>query len=163
MKEMRKQILMYMETNSRVDLGELAVILGTDEADVANEIARMEKEGIICGYHTLIDWGKTGEERVNALIEVRVTPQREKGFDKTAERICNFPEVTAVYLISGGYDLLVTLEGKTLQEVARFVSGRLSPIEDVISTTTHFIMKKYKEHGTLMRTKNKTERMPVTP
>ena len=134
MKEMRKQILMYMETNSRVDLGELAVILGTDEADVANEIARMEKEGIICGYHTLIDWDKTGEERVNA-----------------------------VYLISGGYDLLVTLEGKTLQEVARFVSGRLSPIEDVISTTTHFIMKKYKEHGTLMRTKNKTERMPVTP
>ena len=159
----RKEILYYIEKNSRANLGELAVLLGTDEVTVANEIAEMEKDKVICGYHTLIDWDKTGEERVNALIEVRVTPQREKGFDKTAERICNFPEVTAVYLISGGYDLLVTLEGKTLQEVARFVSGRLSPIEDVISTTTHFIMKKYKEHGTLMRTKNKTERMPVTP
>lgn len=163
MEDIRKQILKYLEKNSRVDLGELAVLLGTDEVMVANEIAQMEKEKIICGYHTLIDWDKAGEEHVNALIEVRVTPRRDQGFDKTAERICNYPEVTAVYLISGGYDLLVTLEGKTLQEVSRFVSGKLSPIEDVISTSTYFILKKYKDHGTIMFRKNKSERMLVTP
>ncbi|MGF0032817.1 Lrp/AsnC family transcriptional regulator [Bariatricus sp. SGI.154] len=163
MEDIRKQILKYLEKNSRVDLGELAVLMGTDEVTIANEIAQMEKEKIICGYHTLIDWDKAGEEHVNALIEVRVTPRRDQGFDKTAERICNYPEVTAVYLISGGYDLLVTLEGKTLQEVSRFVSGKLSPIEDVISTSTYFILKKYKDHGTIMFKKNKSERMLVTP
>ena len=160
---MREKILTFIEKNSRVNLKDLAVMLGVDEVTVANEIADMEKEGIICGYHTLIDWDKTGEERVNALIEVSVKPQRDKGFDKTAERICNYPEVAAVYLTSGGYDLIVTVEGKTLLEVSRFVSGKLSPIEDVISTTTHFILKKYKDHGTLMFHKNKSERMPVTP
>lgn len=160
---MRTQILKYIEKQSKVDLGELAIMLGTDEVTIANEIAQMEKEKIICGYHTLIDWDKAGEEHVNALIEVRVTPRRDQGFDKTAERICNYPEVTAVYLISGGYDLLVTLEGKTLQEVSRFVSGKLSPIEDVISTSTYFILKKYKDHGTIMFKKNKSERMLVTP
>lgn len=101
---MRTEILRYLEKNSRVDLGELAVLLGTDEMTVANEIAEMEKEKIICGYHTLIDWDKTGEESVTALIEVRVTPQRDLGFDRIAERIYKFPEVTAVYLISGAYD-----------------------------------------------------------
>ncbi len=160
---MREQILSIIEKNSRIDLHELAVILGMEEADVVNEMEQMEKEGIICGYHTLIDWDKAGEDHVNALIEVCVKPQRDKGFDKTAERICNYPEVTAVYLTSGGYDLIVTVEGKTLLEVSRFVSGKLSPIEDVISTTTHFILKKYKDHGTLMFRKNKSERMPVTP
>lgn len=163
MRDIRKQILKYLETNSRADLAELSILLGCEEAEIANEIADMEKEGIICGYHTLIDWEKAGSDHVNALIEVRVTPQREKGFDKTAERICNYPEVTAVYLTSGGYDLIVTVEGKTLLEVSRFVSGKLSPIEDVISTTTHFILKKYKDHGTLMFRKNKSERIPVTP
>lgn len=163
MEDIRKQILKYLEKNSRVNLGELAVLMGTDEVTIANEIAQMEKEKIICGYHTLIDWDKAGEEHVNALIEVRVTPRRDQGFDKTAERICNYPEVTAVYLISGGYDLLVTLEGKTLQEISRFVSGKLSPIEDVISTSTYFILKKYKDHGTIMFKKNKSERMLVTP
>lgn len=163
MEEMRKQILKYLEKNSRADLGELAVLLDSDEVSIANELAQMEKEKVICGYHTLIDWDKAGEERVNALIEVSVKPQRDKGFDKTAERICNYPEVAAVYLTSGGYDLIVTVEGRTLMEVSRFVSGKLSPIEDVISTTTHFILKKYKDHGTLMFHKNKSERMPVTP
>lgn len=104
---MRTEILRYLEKNSRVDLGELAVLLGTDEMTVANEIAEMEKEKIICGYHTLIDWDKTGEESVTALIEVRVTPQRDLGFDRIAERIYKFPEVTAVYLISGAYDFLI--------------------------------------------------------
>ena len=139
MKDIRRQILKYLETNSRADLGELSVLLGCEEAEIANEIADMEKAGIICGYHTLINWEKAGDDHVNALIEVRVTPQREKGFEKTAERICNYPEVNAVYLISGAYDLLVTLEGKTLLEVSRFVSEKLSSIDAVISTTTHFI------------------------
>lgn len=160
---MRKKILSYIETNSRVDLGELAILLGTDEVTVANEIADMEKEKVICGYHTLIDWDKAGVELVNALIEVRVTPQRNKGFDRIAERIYNYPEVNSVYLISGGYDLLVTLEGKTLKEISRFVSERLAPIDEVITTATYFILKKYKDHGTILVPKAESERVPVMP
>lgn len=159
---MRKQILKHIEKHSKINLGELAVMLGTDEVTVANEIAEMEKEKIICGYHTLIDWDKAGVELVTALIEVRVTPQRNQGFDRIAERIYNYPEVNAVYLISGGYDLLVTLEGKTLKEVSQFVSDKLSPVEAVISTATHFILKKYKDHGTILVKKAESERMPVT-
>ena len=102
-KETRRAILNYIERNSKANLGELAIMLGTDEVTVANEIAAMEKEKIICGYHTIIDWDKAGSDMITALIEVRVTPQRDQGFDKIAERIYNFPEVTAVYLISGGY------------------------------------------------------------
>jgi DNA-binding Lrp family transcriptional regulator len=159
---MRKQILKYIEKKSKVELGELAVLLGTDEVTVANEIAEMEKEKIICGYHTLIDWDKAGVETVTALIEVRVTPQRNQGFDRIAERIYNYPEVTSVYLISGGYDLLVTIEGKTLKEVSQFVSEKLSTVDSVISTATHFILKKYKDHGTILVKKAESERMPVT-
>ena len=159
---MRKQILKYIEKKSKVDLKELAVLLGTDEVTVANEIADMEKEKIICGYHTLIDWDKAGVELVTALIEVRVTPQRNQGFDRIAERIYNYPEVNAVYLISGGYDLLVTLEGKTLKEVSQFVSEKLSPIDSVISTATHFILKKYKDHGSVMVRSSQDERQLVT-
>ncbi len=161
--DLRKSILKYLEKNSRVDLGELAVLLDSDEATIAGEIAEMEQEKIICGYHTLIDWEKAGVEMVNALIEVKVTPQREHGFEKTAERISNFPEVSAVYLISGSYDILVTLEGKSLMEVSQFVSERLSPLEGVNNTATHFILKKYKDHGTILMQKTESERMPVTP
>lgn len=163
MDNLRNEILRYLETNSRVNLAELGVLVGVDEATVANEIADMEKEKIICGYHTLIDWDKAGVETVTALIEVRVTPQRNQGFDRIAERIYNYPEVHAVYLISGGYDLLVTLEGKTLKEVSRFVSEKLSPIDAVISTATYFILKKYKDHGTILVPKKESERMLVTP
>lgn len=163
MDNLRNEILRYLETNSRVNLAELGVLVGVDEATVENEIADMEKEKIICGYHTLIDWDKAGVETVTALIEVRVTPQRNQGFDRIAERIYNYPEVHAVYLISGGYDLLVTLEGKTLKEVSRFVSEKLSPIDAVISTATYFILKKYKDHGTILVPKKESERMLVTP
>ena len=159
---MRTKILKYIERNSKVDLKELAIMLDSDEVTVANEIAEMEKEKIICGYHTLIDWDKAGAESVTALIEVRVTPQRNQGFDHIAERIYNYPEVNAVYLISGSYDLLVTLKGKTLKEVSQFVSDKLSPLDSVLSTATHFILKKYKEHGTVMVKKSKSERMPET-
>lgn len=162
MDHIRNDILRYLETNSRVNLGELAVLLGLDEVAVANEIADMEKDKIICGYHTLVDWDKAGVEIVTALIEVRVTPQRNQGFDRIAERIYNYPEVHAVYLISGGYDLLVTLEGRTLKEVSQFVSEKLSSVDSVISTATHFILKKYKDHGTILVPKKESERMRVT-
>ena len=160
---MREKILTYIERNSRVDLKDLAIMLGTDEAAVANEIADMEKEGVICGYHTLIDWEKTSSEKVTALIEVRVTPQRGQGFDSIAERIYNYPEVQSVYLISGAYDLLVILEGKTLRDVSSFVSDKLSTLDTVLSTATHFILKKYKDYGTIFGKKSKDERMLVTP
>ena len=162
-KEMRRTILNYIERNSKADLQELAIMLGTDEVMVANEIAEMEKEKIICGYHTLIDWDRAGSEMITALIEVRVTPQRDQGFDRIAERIYNFPEVTAVYLISGGYDLMVILEGWTLKGVSQFVSEKLAPVEAIMSTATHFILKKYKDHGTIMVPQKKSERMLVTP
>ena len=147
---MREKILTFIEKNSRVDLKDLAVYLGVDETDVMKEMEAMENEGIICGYHTLIDWDKVGIEKVTALIEVRVTPQRGMGFDKVAERIYNYPEVNSCYLISGGFDLMVTLEGKSLREISSFVSEKLSALDQVLSTKTNFILKKYKDHGTVM-------------
>ena len=159
---MREKILNLLENNGRIDIHDMSVMLGVAQEEVANEIADMEKEHIICGYHTMIDWDKAGVEQVNALIEVRVTPQRGKGFEKLAERIYNYPEVSSVSLISGAYDFLVTLEGKTLLEVSRFVSERLSPIEGITSTATHFILKKYKDHGTILAQKEQEERMLVT-
>ena len=163
MEELRKQILLYLEKHSRVDLGELAVLLGTDEVTVANEISAMERAKIICGYHTLIDWDKTSMEKVTALIEVRVTPQRGEGFDKIAERIYNYPEVRSVYLISGAYDLMVILEGKTLRGVSMFVAEKLSTLDQVVGTATHFILKKYKDHGTVLGQAKTDERMVITP
>jgi len=151
---MREELLLIIEKNSRIDLKELAVILGVSQEDVLNELQQLEKEGIICGYHTLIDWDKTSVEKINALIEVRVTPQRGQGFDHIAERIYNYPEVKSVYLISGAYDLLVTLEQKSLKEISAFVSDKLSTLESVLSTATHFILKKYKDHGTILEKKH---------
>lgn len=160
---MREKILTFIEKNSRVDLKELAIVLGVDEAVVINELQKMEEEHIICGYHTIIDWDKVGIEKVTAMIEVRVTPQRGMGFDKVAERIYNYPEVNAVYLISGGFDLMVTIEGKTLREVSQFVSEKLSAQDSVISTKTNFILKKYKDHGTVIAEQKKDERIEMMP
>ena len=160
---MREKILTYIERNSRVDLKDLAIMLGTDEATIANEIAQMEKEGVICGYHTLIDWDKTSSEKVTALIELKVTPQRGLGFDKIAERIYNYPEVGCVYLISGGFDFMVMIEGKTMRQVAQFVSDKLAPLDSVLSTATHFVLKKYKDHGTVLCDEVQDERMLITP
>lgn len=160
---MREQILSIIEKNSRIGVRELAVILGAEEIDVANELKAMEEEGIICGYHTMIDWEKTSIEKVTALIEVRITPQRGQGFDRIAERIYKYSEVNSVYLISGGYDLLVTLEGKSLKDVSGFVSDRLSTLDGVLSTATHFILKKYKDHGTILTKKYEDTREKVTP
>ena len=160
---MREKILAVIEKNSRIDIKDLATLLGEDEVAVANEIAEMEKERIICGYHTLIDWDKTGDEKVTALIEVRVTPQRGMGFDKVAERIYQYNEVEAVYLMSGGYDFTVMIEGKTMRQVAQFVSDKLAPMESVLSTATHFTLKKYKDHGTIIAEEEQDERMLITP
>lgn len=162
-KRMREKILSYMERNARIDIGELAAILGTDEAAVLNELEAMESERIICGYHTMINWDKVGVEKVTALIEVRVTPQRGMGFDKVASHITNYPEVTSVYLISGGFDFMVIIEGRTMRETAEFVSNKLAPIDSVLSTKTNFILKKYKDHGTLMAGSSVDERMKVSP
>ncbi len=158
---MREKILTFIEKNSRIDLKELAIMLGVDEAAVANELEAMEQENIICGYHTLIDWDKVGIEKVTAMIEVRVTPQRGMGFDNIAERIYNYPEVNSVYLISGGFDLMVTLEGKTLREVSSFVTNKLSTLDQILSTKTNFILKKYKDHGTVMTAPTKDERIMI--
>ncbi|NBJ91855.1 Lrp/AsnC family transcriptional regulator [Parablautia muri] len=160
---MREQILSIIEKSSRIEVKELAVILGVEEIDIANELKAMEEEGIICGYHTMIDWEKTSIEKVTALIEVRITPQRGQGFDRIAERIYKYSEVNSVYLISGGYDLLVTLEGKSLKDVSSFVSDRLSTLDGVLSTATHFILKKYKDHGTILTKKYEDTREKVTP
>ena len=160
---MREELLTIIEKNSRIDLKELAVILGVRETDVVNELEVMEKEGVICGYHTLVNWEKTSNEKVTALIEVRVIPQRGQGFDNVAERIYRYPEVRSVYLISGGFDLMVILEGKTLREVSSFVSDKLSTLDRVLSTSTHFILKKYKDHGTIFVQKNEDEREKITP
>ena len=160
---MREELLTLIEKNSKIGLKELSVLLGVDEASVLQELEALEKEGVICGYHTLIDWEKTSIEKVTALIEVRVTPQRGQGFDSIAERIYNYPEVRAAYLISGGYDLLIILEEKSLREIANFVSDKLSTLDSVLSTATHFVLKKYKYHGTIISKKHDEEREIVTP
>ena len=160
---MREKILAIIEKYSRIDLKDLAALLGESEAAVANEIADMEKENIICGYHTMINWDNTGNEKVIALIEVKVTPQRGMGFDKIAERIYQYSEVNSVYLMSGAFDFTVIIEGKTMREVAQFVSEKLSPMDSVLSTATHFVLKKYKDHGTIMYEKPGDERMMITP
>lgn len=159
----REKILSLIEKNSRIDLKDMAVMLDISEIELANELADMEKEKIICGYHTLINWDKTSEEKVVALIEVKVTPQRGLGFDSIAERIYNYEEVNALYLMSGGFDFTVIIEGKSMKSVAQFVSSKLAPLDAVLSTSTHFVLKKYKDHGTVLDADTKDERMLVTP
>ena len=123
----------------------------------------MEEEKIICGYHTLINWDNTLDEVVTALIEVKVTPQRGLGFDNLAERIYKFDEVDAVYLMSGGFDFTVIINGQSIKNVAMFVSNKLATMDSILSTATHFVLKKYKDHGTVLVSESKDERMIVTP
>ena len=160
---MREAILAVLEKNSRIDIADLAAMMGVTEIEVANEIADMEKERVICGYHTLINWNKTSDEKVTALIEVKVTPQRGIGFDSIAERLYNYNEVHALYLMSGGFDFTVIIEGKSMKQVALFVSDKLAPLDAVLSTSTHFVLKKYKDHGTVLEASQSDERMMITP
>ena len=159
----REAILDVIEKNSRIDLADLAAMLGEEQAAVANEIADMEREHVICGYHTLINWDKTSREKVTALIEVKITPQRGNGFDAIAERIYNNNEVHALYLMSGNFDFTVIIEGRTMKDVALFVSNKLAPLESVLSTSTHFVLKKYKDHKTVLDAPHNDERMSVSP
>lgn len=161
--DLHSEILTVIERNSRINIKELAVLLDSEETLIANEIQDMETEGVICGYHTLIDWSKTSGERVNALIEVKVSPQRGIGFDSIAERIYKYPEVNSVYLMSGGFDLMVIIEGRTMQDVAGFVTMKLSTLDTVLSTSTHFILKKYKDYGTVLAKKREDIREKMTP
>ena len=158
---MREEILNHIEKNSKIDLEQLAAVLDVPQEKIVEELESMENERVICGYHTLIDWDKAGVQKVSALIEVQVTLQRGQGFDKVAERIYNYPEVSHVYLISGSFDLLVGIEGKTLKEVAGFVSNKLSTMENVLSTKTNFVLKKYKEYGIAMDQDRRDERQMV--
>jgi len=160
---MREKILAAIDKNSKLTAKDLATMLGSSEEEVADIIRQMEEEHIICGYPTLINWDKVHCERVTALIEVKVTPQRGLGFDRIAERIYKFDEVQSVYLMSGGFDLTVIIEGKTLKEVANFVSAKLAPMEGVQSTATHFVLKKYKEHGLPLVEARTDERMLISP
>ncbi len=142
---MKKQILDAISKNSRFSTEDLAAMLATEEEVVKKEIKEMEDAKVICGYPTLIDWDQTDCEKVTAVIEVKVTPQRDMGFHKIAERIYRFEEVESLYLMSGGFDLMVNIQGKSMKEVARFVSEKLSTLEYVNSTATYFVLKKYKE------------------
>ena len=161
---MREQILNAIDNNSKLTAKDISQMLGVDEAAVAAEIKAMEEEAVICGYPTLINWDKTDCEKVTAWIEVKVTPQRGRGFEKIAERIYRFDEVESVYLMSGTFDLAVLIEGKSMREVANFVSSKLAPLEAVLSTSTNFVLKKYKEHGLeLVNHKREDERMLYTP
>ena len=162
---MRGQILQLLVHNSRLTPEEIGQQIGAEPEEVAKEIQLMEENKVICGYNTLINWENRDREMVTALIEVKVTPQRGNGFDKIAERIYRFEEVKAVYLMSGGFDLTVILEGKSLKEIAFFVSVKLAPIDAVIGTATHFVLKSYKDHGVIISQGDKKEdkRMIISP
>ncbi len=154
-----EEILEVLEKNSRYTDQEIAVMTGKPVEEVREAIRDYEERSIIAGYTTLINWENTGRETVTALIEVQITPQRGVGFDKVAERIYKFPQVKACYLMSsGGFDLTVIVEGKTMKEVAMFVSDKLSIQEYVTGTATHFVLKKYKDHGTIFREKKTDDR-----
>ena len=159
----REAILKLLETNSKIDSHEIAVRLGLEEVEVVKTIAELEADKIICGYHTLINWDKTDDQNVSAIIELQVNPQRGKGFDRIAEKIYMFPEVESMYLMSGGFDFVVELKKAPMKEIALFVSNRLSVIDEVQSTSTHIILKKYKDHGTIFVKQDKEQRMVITP
>ena len=146
---MNTEILTLLENDARLTPEQLSVMLNKDKDAIEIEINKMEQNGTILGYKTIIDWEKTEKDPVIAMIDVKLTPQRDKGFDRVAEKIYNYPEVKSVYLMSGAYDLSVVIEGKTMKEVASFVSQKLSTIEAVNSTATHFVLHKYKDKGVL--------------
>ncbi|MCR4879949.1 MAG: Lrp/AsnC family transcriptional regulator [Bacilli bacterium] len=148
-----KNLLELIESNSKLTTSDIADSLGVSELEVVNEISKLEKDKVICGYNAIINWDKVTEEKVNALIEVKVTPQRGMGYDRLAERIAKFDEVNSIYLISGSYDFMVIINGKSMKEISSFVFEKISTIDMIQSITTHFVLKKYKDHGVLMNEK----------
>ncbi len=156
-----EEILEILEKNSRATDEQIAVMLNKSVEEVRAAIKKYEEDNVILGYTSMINWEKTQKESVTALIEVKVTPQRGQGFDKVAERIYKFPEVKACYLMSGGFDLTVIVEGKTMKEVALFVAEKLSPLDSVLSTATHFVLKKYKDKGVIFEEDHKDDREAI--
>lgn len=159
---MTDQILTLLERDAKLTCGQIAAITGRSEQEVADAIAGYEKEGVIRGYKALVDWDKAGRDYVTAMIEVRVTPQQDFGFEQLGERIMQFDEVSTVYLMSGGFDLLVMVEGATFKEVAMFVAERLSPIDNVLSTSTHFVLRRYKDKGVVFGAEQPDERGKIS-
>jgi len=157
------ELLKILQTNALESREDIARMLGLPAAEVGQRIAEYEKRGVIRGYQAILNEDQLDLEKVTAVIEVKVTPQREGGFDTISERIGRFPEVRSAYLMSGTYDLLLFVEGRSLREVAAFVSERLSPLEGVLSTSTHFMLKTYKRFGVLMHQPATDERLTVTP
>jgi len=157
------ELLKILQTNALESPENIGRMLGVPAAEVTERIAEYEKKGVIRGYQAILNEDQLGLDKVTAVIEVKVTPQREGGFDTIAQRISRFPEVRSAYLMSGTYDLLLFVEGRTLREVAAFVSERLSPLEGVLSTSTHFMLKTYKRFGVLMQQETTDERLSVTP
>lgn len=158
-----KELLELLEKDYTLTPDQISSMLGISPDDVAAEIKRLEQEKIIVKYHTIINWEKAGVDSVTAIIDVNITPQREVGFDAIAERIYRFPEVKNLFLMSGTFDLSVMVEGRSLKEVSQFVSTKLATIEGVISTTTHFLLKRYKEEGVIIDDKEEDRRLAVTP
>ncbi|MBQ9162843.1 MAG: Lrp/AsnC family transcriptional regulator [Clostridia bacterium] len=153
------QFLKTIEDNATLTEKELAVMFNKEVGDIRAMIKKYEEDGVILGYKTIIDWDKTDREYVSAMIEVKITPQRDRGFDRIAEKIYNYPEVQSLYLMSsGGFDLCVLIEGRTMKEVAYFVAQKLAPIEDVVSTATHFVLRKYKDKGIIYGAEEPDER-----
>ncbi len=157
------ELLKILESNALESREDIARMLGLSAAEVSQRITEYEKRGVIRGYQAILNEDQLELDKVTAVIEVKVTPQREGGFDTISERIGRFPEVRSAYLMSGTYDLLLFVEGRTLREVAAFVSERLSPLEGVLSTSTHFMLKTYKRFGVLMHQPGSDERLTVTP
>src|SRR6516225_8878288 len=157
------ELLKILQTNALESRENLARMLGVPVAEIGARIADYEKRGVIRGYQAILNEDQLDQDKVTAVIEVKVTPQREGGFDTIAHRISRFPEVRSAYLMSGTYDLLLFVEGRTLREVAAFVSERLSPLEGVLSTSTHFMLKTYKRFGVLMQQETSDERLTVSP
>ncbi len=153
-----EKILSLLDTNARLTRAELATMLDKSEEEVAAEIARLEKEGVIRGYKAVIDWDRTDREYVTALIELKVTPRRDTGFDGLAEKIMTFEEVESLYLMSGGFDLMVIVNGRTFKDVAMFVARRLSTLDSVVSTATHFVLQRYKDRDILFLQDEQDER-----
>jgi DNA-binding Lrp family transcriptional regulator len=160
---MEKEILRLLTKNARMSVEEIADRLSTDSESVATIIKKLEDDNIIKGYIVVVNEEELEEHQVKAMIEVKVTPDRSQGFDNVAKRISKFPEVTNVYLVSGGYDLRIEVVGQNLQEVALFVSSKLSTIDGVISTVTHFLLKKYKQAGVIIHNEEENERLKISP
>jgi len=158
---MIKKILKILESDARTTPKQISTMTGTPQSEVVKLIKQAERDQTILKYKTIVNWDKMKEEQVSALIEVKVAPQRDLGFDAIAERIYRFPQARSVYLLSGTYDLLVLVSGKTMHEVADFVSQKLAPIEEVQGTVTHFMLKKFKEDGEILEGKEKVKRQPV--